>query len=190
MRDNKLGGEKNQKGKNSLSFFSPLDKYQKPPPLSSPLESIPERLAEAPPAVTVNVWPNDGQVAEGNANAEAAFGHLAVSTVNEREPIRMSHGGASDFDANEGRVNEGERESGVFILLEGGREGLEFLGRGRKREELEVCSEREGVESFWERVERAKGLARSTGASCDSGLCALTSSLCSFLRQGSRLSRS
>ena len=102
-------------GKNSL-FPPPLDKYQKPPPLSSPLESIPERLA-----VTANVWPNDGEAAEGNANAEAAFGHLAVSTVNEREPIRMSHGGASDFDANEGRINEGEREREGFVLLEGRR---------------------------------------------------------------------
>jgi hypothetical protein len=56
--------------------------------------------------VAANVWPNDGQAAEGNSNAEAAFARLAVSTVSEREPIRMSHGGAPDFDASEGRSNE------------------------------------------------------------------------------------
>ena len=96
--------------------------------------------------VTANAWPNDGQAAEGNANAEAAFGHLAVSTVNEREPIRMSHGGASDFDANEGRINEGEREKEGFVLLEG-EEGSSFLsGRGREKSWKSVF-EREGEES-------------------------------------------
>jgi hypothetical protein len=67
--------------------------------------------------VAANVWPNDGQ--EGNANAEAVFGRLAVSTVNEREPIRKADGGSHDFDASEGRNNEGEKERKGFALLEG-----------------------------------------------------------------------
>ena len=165
----------------------PLDNTKKPLPLSRTLEGIPERLVEASPAVAVaaNVWPNDGQ--ERNANAEAAFGRLAVSTVNEREPIRKADGGSPDFDASERRNNEGEKEREGYVLLEG-EEGSTFSSRKEKEKCVFERGRREL--SFCERVERAQGLARSTGASCARGLCALTSGLCSFLRQGSRPFRS
>jgi len=81
-------------------------------------------------AVAANVWPNDGQ--ERNANAEAAFGRLAVSTVNEREPIRKADGGSPDFDASERRNNEGEKEREGFVLLEG-EEDSTFSSRKEKR---------------------------------------------------------
>lgn len=60
--------------------------------------------------VEANEWPNDGRIPDGNAHAEAAFGRLAVSTVNDREPIRRA-GGSFCVDANEERINEGEMES-------------------------------------------------------------------------------
>ena len=92
-------------------------------------------------AVAANVWPNDGQ--ERNANAEAAFGRLAVSTVNEREPIRKADGGSPDFDASERRNNEGEKEREGFVLLEG--EEDSSFSRGREKEKC--VFEREGEES-------------------------------------------
>jgi hypothetical protein len=91
--------------------------------------------------VAANVWPNDGQ--EGNANAEAAFGRLGVSTVNEREPIRKVDGGSPDFDASEGRNDEGEKEREGFVLIEG-EEGSSFSSR---REKEKCVFEREGEES-------------------------------------------
>ena len=71
--------------------------------------------------VAAYTWPNGGQAADGDANAEAAFGRLAVSTVNERESIRKADGGPPDFDASEERNNEGERERvrEGFVLLKG-----------------------------------------------------------------------
>jgi hypothetical protein len=97
-------------------------------------------------AVAANVWPNDGQ--EGNANAEAAFGRLAVSTVNEREPIRKADGGSPDFDASERRNDEGEKEERALFFWRGRRTRLSRAGKKR-----EVC--------FCERETRVEFLRES-----------------------------
>ena len=75
---------------------------------------------------------DDGLPVDGDAEAEAAFGRLATSTVNERVPIRVAHGCSSDLDYADGnRSNEGEWWWWV-VLSGGGKEGfLSFLGRER-----------------------------------------------------------
>ena len=65
------------------------------------------------------------------------------STVNEREPIRKADGGSPDFDASEGRNNEGEKVREGFVLLEG--EDDSSFSRGREKEKCVL--EGEGEES-------------------------------------------
>lgn len=82
-----------------------------------------------------NVWSYDGQAAEGNGNAEAAFACLAVSTVNERVPIRRATG-SPGFTAYEMRINEGERERESVVLRERRRRvGSVFKGESERERE-------------------------------------------------------
>ena len=116
-------------------------------------------------AVAANVRPNDGQ--ERNANAEAAFGRLAVSTVNEREPIRKADGGSPDFDASEGRNNEGEKVREGFVLLEG--EDDSSFSRGREKEKCVLEGEGEESSVFWRESNEHKALLVPLGPHAPAG---------------------